>query len=162
MASALFGFIGVIVGTILSGGVQAMIGWQDRKRQARVAAALIFADLEHARRELAHLPMMPLNPHIESFLEVWHAQRSDLAAGVSPLEYHQLAAAFSELERLLAIYQMAVAPDASAAGDIKRALDVAREVAWTASGMKAADPVSQVYQSAVSGANPAPGGPGTV
>jgi hypothetical protein len=52
MSSALIGFIGVIAGVLTTGGIQAFLGWRDRKREARVAAEMIFVDLVSAEISL--------------------------------------------------------------------------------------------------------------
>lgn len=135
MSSALFGFVGVIAGVLSSGGVQLFLGWRDRRRDARVAAAIVVADLAVSRLTLAALTKgePPEETHLERLLESWQEERRALASGVSPAEFHTIAAAFEALERYIVGGRT---PTMLGALGLLETLDRGMVVAWRASGMK--------------------------
>lgn len=136
MGTALVGFVGVIAGVVSSGGIQAFLGWRDRKRDARVAAAMIFADLAIAYRALE--PLLDGDPpnavHLERYLERWQEERRTLAAGVNPDDFHRITLAFKNLDEY--IVRGAGVPDKLHALSLVESLERGMKLAWVASGMK--------------------------
>ena len=168
MSSAFVGFIGVIAGVLAAGGMQALLTARDRRRDARVAAALIFADLATARGLLDMVvsgdASEPPPEELHRFLDVWREQRLPLAGGVSPTEFHTIAGAFKLLENAAAGSR--VGPPLSDKLGVLTALQVfdrASRVAWHASGMKSdADGTSTAQaasQSSAPGTNVEPEAP---
>lgn len=136
MSSALIGFIGVVAGILTGGGVQWFLAGRDRKREARVAAAMIFADLAIAYRALE--PLLAGNPpnavRLDRYLERWQEERRTLAAGVSPLEFHLITLAFKNLEEYI-VRGVSVPPRLHALSLVE-SLERGMKLTWRASGMK--------------------------
>ncbi len=132
MSSALIGFIGVIAGVLTTGGIQAVLGWRDRKHQARVAAEMIFSDLALAEVTLESAIAMDTDPALERltrYVASWPAERRALAAGITPRDFHLIAIAFKTLEDYVSDPRYNLR-------DILATVVQAREIAWRASGMK--------------------------
>lgn len=45
---AVFGFIGVIAGAVLTGGIRVFVEWRDRRNESRTAARVMYSELEQA------------------------------------------------------------------------------------------------------------------
>lgn len=104
---------------------------------------MLFADLQMARNALE--PIIHLRPpadsRLERFLDVWVAERRALAAGVSPLAFHQIATAFKMLERFVEATRTGEPlSDPLSNLDVIGNLDVGAARLWMASGMKGAVP----------------------
>lgn len=142
MSSALIGLVGVIAGVLVTGGVQAILTSRDRRRDARVAAALIFADLATAREMLdavlAGDAAAPPASDLYKFLEVWREQRRPLALGVSPFDFHTIAGAFNILANAASGIDVGPPLLSDKLGVLTAVefFDRATEVAWRASGME--------------------------
>lgn len=138
------GLLGVIAGSLLSGWVQTRQAEKDRKLRARVAARVVYADIELAWQQLdyqlEHTLSVPQDPDIRRYLANWAEHRDAFAAGVAFREYHTVAAGFASLDSYL--YYLATKP---AAVDrlillaTIEALERARPVAWVAGGGSATD-----------------------
>jgi len=136
MSSALIGFIGVIAGAVTTGGFQAYVARRDRKRDARVAAGLVFADLAIAFKALEPLldGKPPLTASFKRFLETWRDERRALASGVRPSDFHAIALAFKNLEQ----YVVDPGADNLEPSDLVRSLERGTQVTWAAIGMEGA------------------------
>ena len=96
------GLLGVIAGSLLSGWVQTRQAEKDRKLRARVAARVVYADIELAWQQLdyqlEHTLSVPQDPDIRRYLANWAEHRDAFAAGVAFREYHTVAAGFASLD----------------------------------------------------------------
>jgi hypothetical protein len=99
MDTALIGFVGVIAGALVTGGVQGVLAWNGRLLEARASAKLIYGTLfEMAAcltgiEEADALPEGAIRwlPNISA----WEQSRSALARVVGPEDFHTVARAFA-------------------------------------------------------------------
>jgi hypothetical protein len=140
--------IGVIVGGILTGAVQVALDLRKARTDARVAAALVYGDIDHATQSINAWLLIPsaLLPHadlaklrLSDYLPTWVDQREAFARGIKPLQFHTVAGAFAGL----AMLSRAVDARPEEVHGLPRLellqiaeqLDVAGKIAWVASGM---------------------------
>lgn len=103
MSQALIGVLGVLGGVILTGGVQLGVAVIDRRRNARVAARLLYMHLWWARQSMeAAFDEGVWNPNIdwEVFNAAWAAQRTALAFALKTEAFLTVAGAFTSIEQL--------------------------------------------------------------
>jgi len=106
MNGAVFGFIGVIAGALLSGFVQWASGWSDRVRARHTAARLIWGDLVLATRDLEEFVRERGWPEelwdLPTYTKSWstHAEAFSRAGTAN---FHMVAAAFSRIDSLIGI-----------------------------------------------------------
>ena len=103
MTAAIFGLIGVLVGGLLTSGIEAFQGWRSRGRQSRVAARVLFDDMWTSQQViesgLDHRHWW--EPPLEMQTEGWQrCYRDHLAATMGADDWHTLAGAFSRLTTL--------------------------------------------------------------
>ncbi len=138
VSEAVIGLIGVIAGALTTGGVQGLVARRDRTRHARVAACLVFGDLQIARATVAsqlerRLPM-PEEPKLERLLAAWATNRASFAAGVKPEDFHRVAAAFTSLESYVEVTKANMAADRRMLEELLDSIETGRGVTWKASG----------------------------
>lgn len=102
MSTALVGFLGVIAGGILSGGIQTAIAWRDRARAGRMAARLIYMDLWRAGLALGSARNdRGWNPRIDwdMLTATWAEHREALAYVLPTTSILTIASAFTAIEQ---------------------------------------------------------------
>jgi hypothetical protein len=104
MSTALVGLLGVIAGAMVTGGVQASLGWFDRRRSARSSARLLYMELNVAGEGVEFLrEAKSWSQIIIDFRDIdrtWRAHRGRLAHIVGTDEFLKVAAAFSSIAAL--------------------------------------------------------------
>jgi hypothetical protein len=103
MSTALAGFLGIIVGALLTGGIQTATSWLDRRRAGRVAARLLYMHLWWSRDALAAAyinQVWNLDVDWDSFSATWREQRRPLAAVLNTASFLSVSSAFMCLEQL--------------------------------------------------------------
>jgi hypothetical protein len=103
MSEALFGLIGVIVGSLLTGGFQVLLRRRDERRGARSAARVIYAEAVFARDMLEaaieHDEWRSLRV-LDPVIDRWKALRDEYATGVNGWDFHVVAGGMAALEHL--------------------------------------------------------------
>jgi hypothetical protein len=103
---ALFGFVGVIAGAVLTGLIQWIGAWADRRRARRTAARLLFSDLKLATDELATMHQMQGWPDavwaLPRYVKRWPALAETFST-VGIEEFKQVDGAFARVETLITI-----------------------------------------------------------
>jgi hypothetical protein len=103
MSTAVIGFLGVIAGAIVTGGIQLVVAWLDRRRASRTAARLLYMQLWWAHNAIdGLLTDNAWNPHIDwhRFTSAWAEHRADLARMLKTKNFMIASAAFTALEQL--------------------------------------------------------------
>lgn len=101
-STALVGFLGVIVGGVLSGGIQTTIAWHDRIRAGRMAARLIYMDLWRAGLALGSARNeRRWNPRIDwdTLTATWAEHREALAYVLPTASILTVASTFTAIEQ---------------------------------------------------------------
>lgn len=102
MSTALVGFLGIIAGGILSGGIQTTIAWRDRVRAGRMAARLVYMDLWRAGLALGSARSeRRWNPRIDwdTLTATWAEHREALAYVLPTASILTVASAFTAIEQ---------------------------------------------------------------
>lgn len=105
LEAAILGFIGVIVGGLLTGGVQLFLDWRKERRSARQAKRLVQGELLNAELILGTLANLPSKTW-PSFLDVnaalptsaWLEHRAQLAEILDADLWDRLILAYAGLE----------------------------------------------------------------
>ena len=105
--SAIAGVVGVVVGAVLTGGIQAIGAISSRRLESRVAARLLCMTLMETRRALQvvlkHQWWGPAEDDWTRLTAPWVDNREALARVLSPVDFLTVSLTFSNMERLLAI-----------------------------------------------------------
>jgi len=109
MDAALIGLVGVIAGSLVTGGVQAWLGVQHRKTQARASARILFSDLwlveTGINEEIEHGSWdAVVGAHLKGALDRWSEHNDRLASALNAHDFHTVAGAFAYLSQLLQIH----------------------------------------------------------
>jgi hypothetical protein len=102
-SEAVIGLIGVGVGALTSGGVQAMAAWAGRRNDALSSARIIWNRLSAAITDLETMAKTDGWTGFPSFaadLAIWKEERRALARSIGTIQFHSVAAAFNVLETL--------------------------------------------------------------
>jgi hypothetical protein len=102
MTPALIGFVGIIAGGVLSGGVQWMLAQSDRRLAARTAARLLFTHLSFARDAIDATVKRGWD-HNEpwgTFVAAWVEHRNDLARILGTRDFLIVSSTFTGIENL--------------------------------------------------------------
>lgn len=104
MDTALIGLVGVIAGAILTGGIQATVGWFDRRLSARSSARLLFMEMHIANDAIGELLK---NPNWSRMIIDWHEpgmmwekHREALARVLGTDDFLKVSATFSSIANL--------------------------------------------------------------
>jgi hypothetical protein len=103
MSTAVIGLLGVIAGAIVTGGVQLLVAWFDRRRASRAAARLLYMQLWWAHNAIdGLLTDNAWNPHIDwgRFISAWVELRAGLARVLKTANFMRASAAFTAIEQL--------------------------------------------------------------
>lgn len=104
MSTALIGFLGVIVGALVSGGVQSVVGRVDRARDARSAARLLYMQLHEAQQAIEDLAVRrdwsEMITDWTSFGTAWDRHAEALAGVLGTREFMKVSSAFGCLASL--------------------------------------------------------------
>lgn len=103
MTAALLGFLGVIAGVLLSGGMQMLMAWSERRRAGRVAALLLYdraALALVALDEAYRLKRWSATVEWHAPLVEWERQRVPLTNAMRPTQFRNLSVAFGLLAQL--------------------------------------------------------------
>jgi hypothetical protein len=101
MTEAVFGLVGVIVGAVLTGGIQWWMARRSEKALLRTAARLIQVELRGFQDLLdLWLSLKRIGAEWWKPPEYWPAQRGVLAAGLSRENWTTVSDAYEELQRI--------------------------------------------------------------
>lgn len=100
MSTALIGIIGVAAGALATGGVQAYLGWRERRVDAIASVRLMWYELRHSVLRLQEMLgqdewVEPLN--LERPLAVWDEEKRAISRASSNREFESFAAAAAHL-----------------------------------------------------------------
>jgi hypothetical protein len=101
MDSALFaGLIGVIAGSLTTGGLQYAADWRTRRSDSLVAARLVYGALIEVEKTITtgveHGRFLP-NTRFTHQIELWEAQRVALARRLNATEFYIVQTAFTNI-----------------------------------------------------------------
>jgi hypothetical protein len=97
--------IGLLVGALLTGGTQTVLGWRDRVRASRGAARLLFADYVRAVAALRSLVDLNVwwSDELAPPLDAWREHRAALAGAMEGMAWQTIDGAFTQLADLEAM-----------------------------------------------------------
>jgi hypothetical protein len=102
MSAGEWGLVGVIVGGLITATVGGYFGWLDRRRDRRVAARIFYGDIavvEAICKQVVGRRRWPDLVDLGPAIATWREFRGPFGAGVSALEWTQVGAFYSNLER---------------------------------------------------------------
>jgi hypothetical protein len=96
VVAALVGFAGVVVGVVLTGGVQSFIRWRDEVNAAKATALILFGDLEMTRQALDYQLALKLDrpisaPRLPVYMDTWMQRCEAFARGTDRRDFHIVA-----------------------------------------------------------------------
>lgn len=93
MNQALVGVIGVAAGALATGGVQALMGWRERRTDAIASSRILWAEFRavvlHLQEMLKEQQWGPLHRH-NSLVDAWNEEKRTISRAPSNVEYHHL------------------------------------------------------------------------
>jgi hypothetical protein len=132
MGTALVGLAGVLIGTLLGGGVQLVVNWHDRRMASRRAARLLFGDHWLASSAVKSLNDLEYwwSDEMKPPLEGWHRYREELAGAMYGPAFQTVDGAF---------YRVAGLEDSRRAGlkpaDVREDAELAYKQLYEAGGL---------------------------
>jgi hypothetical protein len=102
MSSGEWGLVGVILGGLITAALGGYFGWLDRRRDRRVAARVFYGDIAVAEAICKQVVGRRRWPDLVDFgpaIATWREFRGPFGAGVTALEWTQVGAFYSNLER---------------------------------------------------------------
>jgi hypothetical protein len=102
VTAAVFGLLGVVVGGLITAGVEMWMGLLSRRRNARAAARILFADIHYGRSLIrGSLQGNRWWPEaIKLPLDNWERYREALAVGIRLADWGVVAATYDNFELL--------------------------------------------------------------
>ena len=136
--------LGVILLAVFTGLLGAVVGglsrvvqdWWQRRLARKVAARLLYADLEVAYGyfdKLQRNALLVHDAHLDRHLKVWAEQSGAFAGAVRAGDFHLVAGAFTGLNTYVSMIETAE-PDDTLILQMVENLDRARRIAWQAGG----------------------------
>ena len=127
--SALFGFLGVIAGALVTGTITGVLAHMQHGLQGRVAARVLYATLLDARKRIdAVLRTERVGPSSHDWavelVPPWQEHRDNFArAGGSSLDFREVATAFAMVSAIIAMRHNLIETDGTPEGEAQDVTD---------------------------------------